>query len=58
MHKTSDARPLGVEECRKLLGDTDMSDKEISLFLTDLRAFLERYLDDYFHGEFGMDEEK
>lgn len=53
--RTSTTRPLSVEECRELLGDTDMSDGEVAAFLMDLRASLNRFLDDYFREEIDID---
>ena len=43
---------LSVEECRKLLNDTDMTDEEIAEFLSTLRSFLNNFLDEYFQSEF------
>ena len=47
---------LSIEECRKLLADENMSDEEIEEFLGSLRAYLSRFLDEYFHEEFPFDE--
>lgn len=43
---------LSVAECRDVLGDTNMTDKEIKELLSGLRSFLSRFLDDYFKEEF------
>ena len=47
--------PLSVEECRRLLAWKDASDKEIEEFLGSLRAYLSRFLDEYFREEFSID---
>jgi hypothetical protein len=43
---------LSIEECRKLMKETDMSDAEIEEFLRALRSYLSNFLDDYFESEF------
>jgi hypothetical protein len=43
---------LSIDECRKLMKETDMSDEEIEEFLKALRSYLSNFLDDYFEGEF------
>ncbi|MFH0851715.1 MAG: hypothetical protein V1876_03115 [Candidatus Peregrinibacteria bacterium] len=50
------AKPLSVEECRRLLEWKDASDEEIKEFLGDLRSYLSRFLDEYFADEFPVDE--
>ncbi len=45
-------RPVSIEECRRLMKETDMSDEEIEEFLKDLRSFLRNFLDDHFESEF------
>ena len=39
---------LSVEQCRKLMGWHDRSDDEIAKFLTSLRGFLGRFLDEHY----------
>ena len=45
-----------VEEWRKLLGRTDLTDAQIAEFIQDLRNFLSQFLDDYFRDEFRPDD--
>jgi hypothetical protein len=47
---------LSIEECRRLLGRTDLTDDEVAEFLEDLRAFLGQYLDEVFRDELDADE--
>lgn len=42
------AKPLSVEECRKLLDWKGATDAEIAEFLTGLRSFLSKFLDEHF----------
>ena len=43
---------LSIEECRKLLKETDMNDEKIEEFLRALRSYLNNFLDGYFESEF------
>ncbi len=45
---TDTHRPLSVEECRELMQWKDATDAEIRDFLTGLRSFLSKFLDEYF----------
>lgn len=47
---------LSIDECRRLLGRSDLSDEEIAEFLDDLRTFVSQVLDDHFRDEFEPDE--
>lgn len=48
--------PLTVEECRKLMDWKDLSDAEVEEFLVTLRAYLARFLDEYFREELSIDD--
>lgn len=39
---------LSIEEARKILGDTQKSDKEIQELLVSVNVFCSKFLDDYF----------
>ena len=43
---------LSIDECRKLLGQPELTDAEVAEFLQELRNFISQVLDDFFRAEF------
>ena len=47
---------MQIEECRKILGKTEMTDEEIKELITDIEHFVSGFLDEFFKDEFVPDD--